>query len=96
MILLDVLLVFCHVSRQLSSSILMTRILFKRALSFSLVVLYFCKDTHFFPSRLLAESKSTKQAMREASTYRILLLETDANNINSLQLWPSESRACSW
>ena len=38
-----------HVSRLLSSSILMTRILFKRALSFSLVVLYFCKDTQLFP-----------------------------------------------
>ena len=75
-ILMYALLVFCHVSRQLSSSILMTRILFKRALSFSLVVLYFCKILIFFPSRLLAESKSTKQAMREVSTYRILLLES--------------------
>ena len=41
-----------HVSRQLSSSILMTRILFERASSFSLVVLYFCKDTQPFPFQI--------------------------------------------
>ena len=74
-ILLDALLVFCHVSRQLASSILITRILFKRALSFQPRFAIFAKKLSIFPSRLLAESKSTKQALREASTYGILLLE---------------------
>lgn len=74
-ILLDVLLVFCtFLASCLLASWWHVSCSNVHCLSASFCYI-FAKILSFFPSRLLAESKSTKQALREASTYRILLLE---------------------